>query len=72
MIAHDAAFGGEHAGKTGRGSENKSPLMAAVELDDNGYPGHIRFAPISDFKGATFCAWAKSTLHLKAHLVTDG
>jgi transposase-like protein len=72
VFADDAVLGGEHAGKPGRGSENKSPFMAAVELDDNGYPGHVRFDPIADYKGATFSAWAKSALHPKAHLVTDG
>ena len=72
VFADDAVLGGEHAGKPGRGSENKWPFMAAVELDDNGCPGHVRFDPIADYKGATFSAWAKSALHPKAHLVTDG
>jgi len=72
VFADDAVLGGVHPGKPGRGSQNKAPFMAAVELDDNGHPGHVRFDPIDDYKGTTFSAWAKSALHPKAHLVTDG
>ena len=72
VFADDAVLGGVHPGKPDRGSQNKAPFMAAVELDDNGYPGHVRFDPIDDYKGTTFSAWAKSALHPKAHLVTDG
>jgi transposase-like protein len=72
VFADDAVLGGEHAGKPGRGSENKSPFMAAVELTDEGRPVHVRFDPIADYKGTTFAAWAKSALHPTAHLVTDG
>lgn len=35
----DSYFGGkEHSGKRGRGSENKSPLLAAIEVPDNKRP----------------------------------
>lgn len=62
------------AGKPGRGSENKASFMAAVELDDNGFPQHVRFDPITDYKGETFAAWAKRALDRdpNSHLVTDG
>ena len=72
VFADDAVLGGVHAGKPGRGSENKSPFIAAVELNDNGYPRFVRFDPIPDYKGTSFAAWAKSALHPSAHLVTDG
>jgi transposase-like protein len=72
VFADDAVLGGVHAGKPGRGSENKAPFMAAVELDDHGYPGHVRFDAIADYTGATFADWAKSALSPTAHLVTDG
>ncbi len=72
VFADDAVLGGEHAGKPGRGSENKAPFMAAVELDDNGFPQHVRFDPIADYKGTTYAAWAKRALHPDSHLVTDG
>ena len=72
VFADDAVLGGVHAGKPGRGSQNKSPFMVAVELDDDGHPGHVRFDAIADYKGATFADWAKSALDPSAHLVTDG
>jgi hypothetical protein len=46
--------------------------MAAVELDDDGHPGRVRFDAIADYTGETFGAWAKSALHPDVHLVTDG
>ena len=45
--------------------------MAAVELDDEGYPQHARFDPIDD-TGATFAARARYALAPSAHLVSDG
>jgi transposase-like protein len=72
VFADDAVLGGAHAGKPGRGSENKSPFMAAVELTDEGHPLHVRFDAIADYTGATFAAWAKSALDPAAHLVSDG
>jgi len=72
VFADDAVLGGVHSGKPGRGSENKAPFVAAVELDDNGHPQHVRFDAINDCKGATLAAWAKSALHPDSHLVTDG
>lgn len=72
VLADDAVLGGVQAGKPGRGSENKAPFIAAVELDDNGHPHHVRFDPITDYRGTTFRDWAKRALHPDAHLVTDG
>jgi transposase-like protein len=72
VFADDAVLGGEHPGKPGRGSENKAPFMAAVELDDDGFPRHVRFDVIADYTGDTFAAWARRALHPNVHLVTDG
>jgi len=72
VLADDAVLGGVQAGKPGRGSENKAPFMAAVELDENGFPQHARFDPIDDYTGETFADWARSALQPSAHLVTDG
>jgi hypothetical protein len=72
VFADDAVLGGVQAGKPGRGSENKSPFMAAVELDEDGDPQHVRFDPIDDYTGESFAAWARSALHPSAHLVSDG
>jgi transposase-like protein len=72
VVADDAVLGGVHSGKPGRGSENKAPFMAAVELNDDGHPQHVRFDAIDDLTGESMAAWAKSALHPEAHLVTDG
>ena len=72
VVADDAVLGGVHAGKPGRGSENKSPFIAAVELDDDGHPRHVRFDAIADVKGTTLAAWAERALDPDVHLVTDG
>ena len=72
VFADDAVLGGVHAGKPGRGSQNKSPFIAAVELDDDGHPQHVRFDAVDDLKGATLATWAERALHPDVHLVTDG
>ena len=72
VMADDAVLGGVHSGKPGRGSENKAPFMAAVELNEEGHPQHVRFDAIDDLKGATLTDWARSALHPAVHLVTDG
>ena len=46
--------------------------MAAVELNDEGHPQHVRFDPIADLKGSTMASWARTPLHEAVHLVTDG
>lgn len=71
VFADDAVLGCVHAGKPGRGSENKTPFMAAVELHDR-HPRHVRFDAIANYQGAILAAWAKSALHPEVHLVTDG
>jgi transposase-like protein len=68
VLADDAYLGGVRAGKPGRGSENKVAFMAAVELNEQGHPQHVRFDPIADLKGSTLAKWA----HTALHLVTDG
>jgi transposase-like protein len=71
VVADDAYLGGVHAGKPGRGSPNKVPFMAAVELSEAGHPLHVRLDPLPDLKGASILAWATKSLHPTAHLVTD-
>lgn len=71
VVADDAVLGGVRSGKPGRGSENKAPFVAAVELDEEGHPHRVRFDAIDDLKGTTLAAWAKSALHPTVHLVTD-
>jgi len=72
VLADDANLGGVMAGKPGRGSENKAWFVAAVELDDKGYPQQVRLDAIDDLKGDTMAKWATTALHKSVHLVTDG
>jgi transposase-like protein len=71
VVADDAYLGGMHAGKPGRGSQNKVPFIAAVELNEEGHPLHVRLDPLPDLKGASILAWATKALDPSAHLVTD-
>lgn len=61
LLADDASLGGAHAGKPGPGSENKAWFMAAVELDEDNHPIHIRLDPLPDLKGESIKAWARCT-----------
>ena len=72
VVADDAYLGGVHAGKCGRGSENKAPVIAAVERDSDGHPQHVRFGPLPDLKSSSALAWAGKPLDPTVHLVTDG
>jgi len=72
VVADDAVLGGVRKGKPGRGSPNKRPFVAAVELDEEGHPWRVRFDAVPDCSGASLAAWAKSALAPDVHLVTDG
>ncbi len=71
VIADDAYLGGVHAGKPGRGSPNKMPFIAAVELSEEGHPWHVRLDALPNLKGESILAWATKALHPTVHLVTD-
>lgn len=72
VLADDACVGCVHAGKPGRGSENKAWFMASVELDDENHTIHIRFDPLPDLTAKSIETWARTALHEGVHLVTDG
>jgi hypothetical protein len=47
----DAYYGGEHrGGKRGRGSENKTPFIAAVSTNEEGYPMKMNFTVLKGFR----------------------
>lgn len=47
----ESYFGGKkHTGKRGRGSENKSPVLVAVEVPDNKRPKHAWFSQVSSLE----------------------
>jgi transposase-like protein len=68
----DAYLGGERTGgKPGRGSENKVPFVAAVEMED-GRPQRVRFDPVLGFSFSGLTAWANQALAPGATVTSDG
>lgn len=69
----DAYLGGERAGgKVGRGSENKVPFVAAVSLDAQGHPLHIKLNLVSGFTSQAIANWARDNLMPGTRVSTDG
>jgi ribosomal protein L37AE/L43A len=67
----DAYLGGARAGKAGRGSVNKVPLVAAVETTEDGRPRYVRFDPMP-FTHERINHWANHALAPDAHVLSDG
>jgi hypothetical protein len=68
----DAYLGGEHEGKRGRGSENKTPFVAAVQTNQHGKPMYMTLSPIAGFTHAAIAQWASASLKPTATVVSDG
>jgi transposase-like protein len=69
----DAYLGGEHpGGKPGRGSENKTPFVAAVSLNDKGRPQFIKLNRVSGLSTEAIKGWAKVNLAPTTLVVSDG
>ena len=69
----DAFLGGERTGgKRGRGSENKVPLVAAVQTTDSGQAIFARLDVLPDWKVPTVARWAVKALAPSTHVVSDG
>ena len=50
ILIDDAYLGGERpSGMVGRGSENTSPIVAAISLNEAGHPIHARITAVSRF-----------------------
>lgn len=68
----DAYLGGElSGGKSGRGSENKVPFIAAVQTTASGHPLLACLTPLEFTKNA-LTQWSKTALAASAHVVSDG
>ncbi len=68
----DAYLGGElPGGKTGRGSQNKVPFIAAVQTTPAGQPQVACFAPLP-FTAEGVAAFAAKSLATSATVVSDG
>jgi hypothetical protein len=69
----DAYFGGElSGGKSGRGSENKVPFVAAVSLDEAGHPLYIKMAMVQGFTRKAIADWAEHNLSPGCTVISDG
>jgi transposase-like protein len=69
----DVYWGGERrGGKRGRGSENKTPFVAAVALNGNGHPVSMNMAVVKGFKSTEIARWAKQHLEPGSLVYSDG
>ena len=69
----DAYLGGERAGgKVGRGSENKVPFVAAVSIDERGYPMYLKLNLVSGFTANAISKWARANLMPGTLVASDG
>jgi transposase-like protein len=73
VLIDDAYLGGElTGGKAGRGSENKVPFVAAVSLNEAGYPLYIKVATIPGFTRNAIADWAGNALSPSCIVISDG
>jgi hypothetical protein len=69
----DAYLCGEcSGGKAGRASENKVPFVAALSLDENGGPTHLKLDVVSGFTSQAIGQWAKARLKPGCVVLSDG
>lgn len=69
----DAYLGGELPdGKSGRGSENKIPFIAAVQTNKEGHPLYAVFSPVKSFCQEEIELWAKRSLRPSTLVISDG
>ena len=68
----DAYLGGEKPGKCGRGSENKTAFVAAVQTNADGRPRFMRLTPVAGFTNEAIKAWASTSSAPTAQVVSDG
>jgi hypothetical protein len=71
--ADDAYLGGElQGGKPGRGSENKVPIIAAVETTQEGHPVRVQLQKLENFGKNEIGRWAATRIEMGTLVVTDG
>lgn len=69
----DAYWGGEKpGGKRGRGSENKTPFVAAVETTGEGQPIRMKMHKVKGFRKEEIKNWGQQQLKADSHVITDG
>ena len=59
IVQVDAYLGGEtRGGKRGRGAQGKTPLVAAVQVTEEGRPVALRMSCVKGFRKQEIAAWA--------------
>ena len=67
----EAFFGGKRTGKRGRGSENKTQVAVALQLDKAGHPEYLKMQVIPDAAGETLLAFAQQNITVGATIHSD-
>ncbi|MBX9621557.1 MAG: IS1595 family transposase [Alphaproteobacteria bacterium] len=67
----DAYWGGRKKGKRGRGSENKTSFVAAVEKNKEGHPLRIKLNVLGSLKKEEIKKWAKKHIQQGTHVLSD-
>ena len=69
----DAYLGGEQTGgKRGRGSENKTPFLAAVQVTEDGKPAVMKLTPVEAFRKDEVEQWAGENVEPGTTVHSDG
>ena len=69
----DAYLGGKNpGGNPGRGSENKTPMLVAVEVSDGGQPVRAKLSVVDGFRKDVVERWAGQNLEPGSVVHTDG
>jgi len=68
----DAYWGGRRRGKSGRGKRNKTPFVAAVEIDPDGHPRRMSFNRIKGFRMKEIARWSQAKLTPGTMVYSDG
>ncbi len=69
----DVCWGGRcRGGKSGRGSPNKVPFVAAVATDYHGHPCALRMSKLKGFRKTEIAKWTLKHIHPDAIVVSDG
>lgn len=67
----EAFFGGEHEGKRGRGSENKTQAAVALELNSSENPLFLKIQTIPNAKGETLLKFAEANIREGSTIHSD-
>jgi transposase-like protein len=69
----DVYWGGEHrGGKRGRGSENKTPFVAAVALNEDHHPIAMNLNVVKGFRSTEIKRWSTKHLEPGSFVYSDG